>query len=136
MYTNKTNNTNSASDSKLIYPELSYTITGLLFSVHNDLGPYGREKQYGDKVEEKLKEANIPYKREFLIPGTGNILDFVIADKIALEFKVKRMLTPEDYYQMQRYLQESNLRLGLLVNSRNKYIKPVRIIRIDNFKEH
>ena len=136
MYTNKTNNTNSASDSKLIYPELSYTITGLLFSVHNDLGPYGREKQYGDKVEEKLKEANIPYKREFLIPGTGNILDFVIADKIALEFKVKRMLTPEDYYQMQRYLQESNLRLGLLVNFRNKYIKPVRIIRIDNFKEH
>ena len=136
MYTNKTNNTNSASDSKLIYPELSYTITGLLFSVHNDLGPYGREKQYGDKVEEKLKEANIPYKREFLIPGTGNILDFVIADKIALEFKVKRMLAPEDYYQMQRYLQESNLRLGLLVNFRNKYIKPVRIIRIDNFKEH
>ncbi|MDP3741363.1 MAG: GxxExxY protein [bacterium] len=136
MDTNKTNNTNSASRGNLIYPELSYTITGVLFSTHNDLGPYAREKQYGDKIEQKLKEIQIPYKRELVISSSGNVLDFVVDGKIVLELKAKRILTKEDYYQMQRYLQETNLKLGLLVNFRNKYIKPVRIVRIDNFIAH
>jgi hypothetical protein len=43
----------------------------------------------------------------------------------------KRILTKEDYYQLQRYLQESRAKLGLLVNFRNKYIKPKRVVRID-----
>ncbi len=37
----------------------------------------------------------------------------------------------EDYYQAQRYLQASGIKLALLVNFRNRYLKPVRIIRID-----
>jgi len=32
----------------LIYPDLSYTLTGILFSVHNDIGIYGKEKQYAE----------------------------------------------------------------------------------------
>ena len=30
---------------ELIYPELSYKINGILFSTHNELGQYAREKQ-------------------------------------------------------------------------------------------
>mgnify|MGYP001617152685 FL=1 len=126
-----TNDTNNANKALLIYPELSYTVTGILFSVHNVLGPYAREKQYGDEFETQLKRKDISYKREVVIGDSGNILDFVIKDKIAVEFKAKRILTREDYFQVQRYLQEARLKLGLLVNFRNKYIKPVRIIRID-----
>ena len=37
----------------------------------------------------------------------------------------------EDYYQLQRYLQISNIKLGLLVNFRNQYLKPIRVIKID-----
>ncbi len=126
---------------ELIYPELSYTISGILFSVHNELGQYAREKQYGDAIEKKFKESRIAYKREVTISNSGNVLDFIVDNKIALELKAKRILTKEDYNQTQRYLQETQLKLGVLVNFRDKYIKPTRIVRIDtenskNFKSH
>ena len=124
-------NANAIKKNKLIYPELSYTLTGICFDVHNELGRYSREKQYGDLLEQKLKEAGIPYKREFKIKKTGNIVDFFIANKIILELKVKPLILKEDYYQAQRYLQASNIKLALLVNFRNRYLKPIRIIKID-----
>ncbi len=126
MATNYANSTN-----KIIYPELSYLLVGVLYGVHNDLGRYCREKQYSDELEKKLKELNIPYKRELAIGGTGNILDFVVDDKIVLEVKAKRILTKADYFQTQRYLQCLDARLGLLVNFRSINLKPVRVIKID-----
>lgn len=126
MHANDTNITN-----KVIYPEISYLITGVCFEVHNELGRYCREKQYSDEIERKLKTIKLLYKRELLVKGTGNILDFLIDDKIVLEVKAKRIITKEDYFQTQRYLQVLNIKLGLLVNFRDKYIKPVRIVRID-----
>lgn len=116
---------------KVLYPELSYTITGILFSVHNELGQYAREKQYGDLIEKKFDEIKIHYKRELAISNTGNILDFIVEDKIILELKNTRVLTKEHYRQIQNYLQQTQVKLGLLVNFRSKYLKPIRIIRID-----
>lgn len=121
-------NTNA---NKIIYPELSYTVTGILFASHNEIGPYAREKQYADTIEKKLKETNINYKRECKIGESGNTVDFIIDGKIILELKAKRILVRDDYYQLQRYLQETQIPLGLLVNFRNKFIKPVRVVRID-----
>ena len=47
-------------------------------------------------------------------------------------FKAVRILTREHYRQIQNYLQQIRLDLGLLVNFRNKYVKPARIIRINS----
>lgn len=118
-------------EQKLICPRLSYILTGICFEVHNELGRYAREKQYSDAIERKLIEANIPYKKEYNVKNTGNIIDFIIENKVILELKAKRLITKEDYYQTQRYLQTLNIKLGLLVNFRNRYLKPIRIIRID-----
>jgi len=117
---------------KVLHLELSYQINGILFNVHNELGPYAREKQYGDLIEEKLKESKIEYGREISIGNSGNILDFIVDKKIILELKAVRILTREHYRQIQNYLQHTKLDLGLLVNFRNRYVKSSRIIRINS----
>lgn len=120
---------------KLIYPELSYKITGIIFATQNELDRFFNEKQYGDALEEKFKKERINYKREKIIPEAfegelkgRNKVDFIIEDKIILEIKAKRLLIKEDYYQMKRYLIAFNKKLGLLVNFRDRYIKPRRVI--------
>ncbi|MBI2436433.1 MAG: GxxExxY protein [Candidatus Magasanikbacteria bacterium] len=119
-------------NAKLIYPELSYDITGVLFEVHNTIGRYGREKQYGDLIERLFHDRDICYRREFFIGDTGNIVDFFVENKIVLELKRKKIITKEDYYQVQRYLQIMDLKLGLLVNFQEEFLKPKRVVRIEN----
>jgi len=128
---------------KLLYPELSYQITGLSFKTHNELGRFAKEKQYCDRLEQLLKEINLKYQREVKLEFKssdlsnnsvgGNVADFIIEDLIIIECKAKRFITKQDYYQMQRYLQAKNLELGLIVNFRDRYLKPKRII---NYSYH
>ena len=121
--------------SKIIHPELSYKINGILFSVHNDLGRFCNERQYGDAVENGLKKLNIQYEREKILPPAfesefkgRNKIDFLIENKIILEIKTKRFLAREDYYQLKRYLVALNKKLGILVNFHQRYIEPKRIL--------
>ena len=122
--------TNKTVGDKVLHPELSYIVNGIIFSVHNELGSYAREKQYGDLIESKLKGLNIPYRREVSIGNSGNILDFVVDNKIVIELKTTRVLVKEHFRQIQNYLQQTQLDLGILINFRYKYVKPIRIIRI------
>ena len=117
---------------KLIYPKLSYEITGVLFKVHNQLGRFCKEKQYQDALMEAFEQRNFQFEREqelrFSAKVGGNQVDFVIENKIVLECKAKPFLTKNDYYQVLRYLKASGKRLGLLVNFRNRYLRPKRIV--------
>jgi GxxExxY protein len=108
-------------------------LTGLCFSVHNELGSYAREKKYADQLEKKLEEAKIIYIRELEVGNSGNRVDFLIDNKIVLELKAKRLINKEDYKQIQNYLQEMDIKLGILVNFRGKFLKPYRVVKIDRF---
>ena len=120
---------------KIIYPELSYKINGILFAVHNELGQFCNEKQYCDLIENYLNKFNLKCEREKILPPSfenefrgRNKIDFLIEKKIILEIKTKKFLTNEDYYQLKRYLIALNKKLGILVNFRRKYITPKRIL--------
>ncbi|MDQ1283816.1 MAG: hypothetical protein QG620_164 [Patescibacteria group bacterium] len=116
----------------VLYPELSYTINGICFNVHNKLGRFCREVQYADELEAELIKKKIPYKRESRIlkqdKFTRNIIDFIVNDCIILELKAKSIITKDDYYQAKRYLISSNKQLCLIVNFRDTYLKPKRIL--------
>ena len=131
--------TNKGED-KIIYRELCYVLNGLFFKIHNELGRFCREKQYSDALEKLLKINNLDYKREKELPveiienQRSNIVDFEIDGKILLDLKAKPAVRKEDYYQMQRYLQAGDYKLGLVINFRNQYLKPIRVIR--NIRMH
>lgn len=120
---------------QIIYKDLSYRINGLLFKVHNELGRYCREKQYGDALDKLLTQEKIKFEREKELPiklvdnQHTNKVDFVIEDKILLDLKAKPLVSKEDYIQINRYLDASGYNLGIIVNFRNKYLKPIRVIR-------
>lgn len=119
---------------KIVYKELSYHITGLCFRAQKELGRFCRERQYTDRLEELLKVEKVRYQREFEIrklnsdSTKGNRVDFLIEDQMLLDAKAKPFITKEDYLQMQRYLRGANLKLGLIVNFRDTYLKPKRVL--------
>ncbi len=123
---------------KLIYSELTYKINGILFRVAKKLGRYRNEKQYGDAIEESLKEERISYEREKFLPESfagevkhRNKVDFLIEDRVILEVKAKPFITKSDYYQTMRYLKSLNKKLAILVNMRRYVIAPKRILNKD-----
>ncbi len=90
------------------------------------------KKNFCDLLEQKFKENNIRYVREFVVVGTGNRVDFIVDDIILLEIKAKPIINKEDYFQTQRYLKILDLKLGLIINFQSVYLKPQRIINFQN----
>lgn len=137
MYPNETNKT-----PVILHKALSFQVVGVCFEVHNTHGRYCRERQYGDEVEKVLMAKHVSYRREanlqVLDPAgpKGNFADFIIEGTILLELKAKDIVTKEDYYQVQRYLWASGLDLAILVNFRQKYIHPKRILRTGGNSHH
>lgn len=113
---------------EFLFGDLTYKINGILIEVYKELGKYAREKQYADLIEQKLKERSLAYKREIKIGDSGNIIDFIIEDNVILELKAKPFLIKEHYDQIKRYLQQTNLRLGILVNFRTNFLNPKRVL--------
>ena len=116
---------------KLVEKELSYKVVGLLYKVHQELGRYCRERQYGDLFEKLLENEGIKFSREYpieLADRKSNFADFYIEDSILVEFKCEPFITKEDYYQVRRYLELLKRELGLIVNFRNNYLRPKRIL--------
>lgn len=120
---------------EIVHKELSYKLCGIFFEVHNRLGRFCEHNQYCDACELLLKKYKIPYKREITIPINfesseikGNRLDFLIKEIVPIDVKAKKFINTGDYVQIKRYLKATNRRLGIIVNFRDKSLKPKRIL--------
>ncbi|PIR75122.1 MAG: hypothetical protein CO030_03695 [Candidatus Magasanikbacteria bacterium CG_4_9_14_0_2_um_filter_42_11] len=119
---------------ELLHRELSYTVRGILYTVHNYLGQHRNEKQYCDAIERGLQVKEVPYVREFALPPSfdgerkgRNRVDFLVDDSIIVEVKAIPRLTRNAYHQCMRYLVSSGKELCFLVNfyPDNLYIKRI-----------
>ena len=111
--------------------DLSYQLVGLLFKIHKKLGRFARERQYCDAIEISLCDQKINFLREYPLWVAGrpsNRVDFLVEKRIILEIKAKPYIAPEDFYQTRRYLDTSNIKLGMIVNFREKYLHPRRVL--------
>jgi len=108
---------------KLIHGELTYVIRGVLFDVHNQLGPGLPEVFYEEATEIGLRREGIPCSRQeewvVLYRGlkAGRFFTDLFADRrVLLELKVTPELTPLHRAQILSYLKVTGADLGLLVN--------------------
>ena len=121
--------------SYLILPQESYKLMGMLFEVHNAMGPIYEEKHYVDAVEAIFKRERVNYIREKRIKlhfknlkVPNFIPDFIVWDCIILDIKAKRYIQLSDIRQMSRYIKETGLPLGIIANFKRKKLEYKRII--------
>jgi GxxExxY protein len=118
-------------NTKIIEKDLSYKLGKIFFEIHDELGRFCRERQYADALAEKLSGRGISFTRELPIKTANrksNFADFLIENRILVELKVKPFIEKQDYYQILRYLEILDIELGLLVNFRDRYLKPKRVL--------
>lgn len=104
---------------ELIFSDLSYKITGLIFEIDNKIGYGQTEKVYGDAFEELLKVNNIGYEREVYFPIKiaeklikKEYLDFVIEDCLVIELKVSDHKYKRACSQLFQYLKNEWQEVG------------------------
>ena len=108
----------------IIYKDESYAIQGAIFDVYREMGCGFLEAVYQECLEKELKIRNIPFvaQPELCLHYKGKPLnkkyrpDIICYDKIIIELKAIKTITPEHKAQVLNYLHATNMRLGFLVN--------------------
>ena len=108
---------------ELIEKELTGSVIGVFFEVHNHLGFGFLEHLYENALEKELailgrkvdRQVSVPvyYKQELL--GRQRI-DMIVDDKLIIEVKSSRHLPPSAERQLYNYLRAANIEVGLLLH--------------------
>lgn len=123
---------------EVLYSDESYKIKGAMFEVHNQLGCGFLEKVYQEALAEEFSLRGIPFEREkhFHVIYKGKqleqdyIADFICYGKIIVELKATDTLTSIHESQVINYLKITGLKLGILVNFGEQFLKPRRLLNL------
>ena len=125
-------------DDKVIYPELSYKIIGILFNVWNSVGYGHKESFYQKAVRKTLKDESIPFEEQVKVKVKYREeeigiyqLDFLIEGKIVLEIKKREFFSKKDIEQLYAYLKATKLKLGIIAHFTKSGVKFKRILNIN-----
>ena len=111
--------------------ELSKIIVDACFKIHTKLGPgllesvyeailYYELKNLGLKVE---KQKPLPVYWDEIVLDIGFRADLIIEDKVLIEIKSVAEISNVHPKQVLTYLKITNMKLGLLINFNETYIK-------------
>ena len=107
----------------LLYEELSGAILGSCFEISNELGPGFLESVYEKALLVALRQkglsarSQVPLAVFFRGENVGDFFaDIIVEEKIILELKTCKALTPEHQAQLINYLNATKMNVGLLIN--------------------
>ncbi len=105
----------------LLYPNLSYTINGVLFDVHNAIGGAVPEKYIQKAVAAGFKKKGLLFQEQYYVPLAFDgehigkyYLDFLIEDCIVLELKRGKYIPRAVFSQTMGYLDVLDLKLAIV----------------------
>jgi len=109
---------------RLVHPELSYQVRGVLLDVYNTLGPMLKEEYYRDAIALGLGKRGIPCEpeRSFEVyyeserVGLYYVDVWVDGGKVLLEIKVSPVVEPIHKAQALSYLKVTDADLAIVVN--------------------
>lgn len=108
----------------ILYQDETYAIQGAVFEVYRKMGCGFLEGVYQECLEKELTLRGIPFQaqRELTLYYKNEPLiqtykpDLICYDKIIIELKAVKDVSPEHAAQILNYLQATEMKLGLLVN--------------------
>jgi GxxExxY protein len=109
---------------KITENDLSYTISGCVFDVYNELGPGLLESIYEAALSYELRKRGLDIKTQVGLPvkykdtqlDLGYRIDILVEDKVIIELKSVETLLDVHHKQVLTYLKLTKVKLGLLIN--------------------
>ncbi len=102
---------------------MDVVIENIAKEVYSELGPGHRENVYHKAFEIELRNIGIPYECEVVVPlfyknqFLSHIrLDLVVAKSVIVELKTVRSLKEEETQQLKRYMKNTKMCIGYLIN--------------------
>ena len=115
--------------------EITYKINGAIFEVNRILGPGFLEKVYENALliefrERGLKVENqVPINVKYKDIDVGEyIADLLVEEKVIVEIKTVEKLSNIHEAQLLNYLNATGIKIGLLVNFRNRKAEIKRMV--------
>jgi GxxExxY protein len=125
----------NTNEEKIVYPELSYRITGMAMDIHNRLGSGFLEKVYENAMMVLLSRAGIKAEQQAPVKVylDGAVIgdyyaDILVDDRIILELKVADKLNDVHRAQTLNYLKATGLRLAILINFGKQRLESERFV--------
>jgi len=111
--------------------EISHKVIGAAINIHKTLGPGLLESVYEAALSYELQENELAVEQQVSMPVTyksmkitpGYRIDLLVEDKVIVEIKAVEEFAKVHFAQLLTYLKLSDLKLGLLINFNNKYLK-------------
>ncbi|MBK9225565.1 MAG: GxxExxY protein [Ignavibacteria bacterium] len=111
--------------------ELSKVIVDTAFKIHVGLGPGLLESVYEEILDYEFEKAGLYVERQKIVPVIWDKLvmkhgfkaDLIINEKVMIEIKSVKEIEKVHFKQLLTYLKLTGIKLGLLINFNEAYIK-------------